>query len=161
MRRRRRRRTSVGEAALRGVLAGVAGGVAMLAVGELEARGAAGDLGERVRELAQGPRSKSAQRRRREAAPSRLGARSVIAQLAVAAAVGAVYGVVRSQLRLPEAAHGALLGGLAYAANASGLLPENGILSPPDGASAEEALMPAGAPALFGIATTRVFDLLA
>ena len=160
MRRRRRRRQDVGQAALRGAVAGLAGGLAMLLVGELEARAAAGDLGDRARELTQGPRSRSAQRRRRQAAPSKLAPRDLAVQLAAAATVGAVYGVLRSQLPLPQAAHGALLRGLAYAANASGLLPERSILSPPADASAEKALLPAGAHALFGVATTRVFDML-
>lgn len=147
--------------ALKGAVAGIAGGIAMLAAGELEARGAAGDLGEPVRTMARGPRTRGAQRRRREGAPSRQPAPAIAAQLAAAAVVGAVYGAVQSRVRLPDAAHAAVLGAITLAANASGLLPRGSVLAPPAGASLQEMLMPVGAHALFGTTTARVFGMLA
>ena len=155
-----RRRIGVGEAALKGALAGVAGGIAMLAAGELEARGAAGELGARVQEMAGGPRTRGSRQRRRPAPASRQATANLVAQLSAAAAVGAVFGIVQSRFRLPEAAHGALLGGLAYAASASGAFAGAGLLAPPPNASLRDVLMPAGTHAVFGLATARAYDML-
>ena len=155
-----RRRIGVGEAALKGAVAGVAGAIAMLAAGELEARGATGALGGRVREIVGGPRTRGSRRRQRPAAPSRQAATDLVAQLSAAAAVGAVFGIVQSRFRLPEAAHGALLGGLAYAASASGAFRGAGLLAPPPNASLRDVLMPAGTHAVFGLTTARAYDML-
>lgn len=161
MRRRRgprRRAAGLGEAALKGAVAGAAGTVAMLVVAELEARAAAGDLGERARELA--PRIRGGRTRARAAAPTRRPRERIGVEIAIGAAVGAVYGVVQTRVRLPEAAHGAILGALTYAVHAAGWLPAGGLLAPPEDASLKDALTPAGTHAVFGLATTRAFRLL-
>ena len=156
--RRPRTRSGMGEAALKGAVAGAAGSVAMLVVAELEARAAAGDLGERARELA--PRIRGGRTRARAAAPTRRSPERIGLEVAVGAAIGAVYGLVQSRVRLPEAAHGAVLGALTYAVHATGLMPAGGILAPPPDASLQDALMPAGPHAVFGLATARAFALL-
>ncbi len=161
MRRRRRPHREVpgiGEAALKGAVAGAAGTIAMLVVAELEARAAAGELGDRAREL--GPRIRGGRARARAAAPTRRPRQRIAAEVAIGAAIGAVYGIVQARVRLPDAAHGAVLGALTYGAHATGMLPAGGILAPPANASLQEALAPAGTHAVFGLATARAFRLL-
>ena len=160
MRRRRSGRgtTGLGEAMLKGAVAGAAGSVAMLVVAELEARAAAGDLGARARELA--PKIRGGRTRARAAAPTRRPRQRIGVEVAIGAAIGAVYGVVQTRVRLPEAAHGAVLGALTYAVHSTGWLPAGGVLAPPPNASLQDALTPAGTHAVFGLATARAFELL-
>ena len=157
-RRPRRRTASLGEAMVKGAVAGAAGSVAMLVVAELEARAAAGDLGARARGLA--PKIRGGGTRARAAAPTRRPRERIGVEIAIGAAIGAVYGVVQTRVRLPEAAHGAVLGALTYAVHATGWLPAGGVLAPPPDASLQDALTPAGTHAVFGLATARAFDLL-
>lgn len=153
---RQRRRVGLGEAVAKGALAGVVGGVAMLVTRELELRGLF--PGERRPEPA--IRREGRPRRRRQRLDAPRPTAGIGAQLAAAAAVGVLYGVVQSRLRLPPTATGALLGGLVYAGNASGVLPGAGLLAPSPGRTLKEALVPAGTDAVFGLATARAFTLL-
>ena len=159
-RRRPRRRTgSRGDAARKGAIAGAAGSFARLVVAELVARAAAGDLGAHARELA--PKIRGGATRARAAAPTRRPRQRIGLEIAIGAAIGAAYGVVQTRVRLPEAAHGAVLGALTYAVHATGWLPAGGVLAPPPDASLKDALTPAGTHAVFGLATARAFQLLA
>lgn len=154
----RPRALGLGEAALKGAVAGAAGSVAMLVTAELEARAAAGDLGARVREVA--PRVRGGRAGARAASPSRRPMERMGVEVAVGAIVGAVYGMVQTRVKLPAAAHGAVLGVLTYAVHATGWLPAGGVLAPPPDASFKDALRPAGPHAVFGLATARAFEML-
>lgn len=163
-RRRRRRRHSSGVlgAAVRGAIAGVAGGLAMIGARELEQLAVAEPVLEQ-------PRRKPASRRAATRMARTIGVElstaqgesaGVVLQLATAAAVGAVYGVARSYLPVPRGADAAILGGIVYLANAWGVMPAAGLLALPPGQTLEEALVPVGTHAVFGVATARVFELL-
>jgi hypothetical protein len=80
-------------------------------------------------------------------------------QLAWAAAVGAVYGVARSRMKLPKVADGLVLSGLVSAVE----YPTR--RGPRSGQSARRAarraLIPVGAGTVFGYTTVATFDLLA
>ncbi|MHB1223343.1 MAG: hypothetical protein ACYC2G_04755, partial [Gemmatimonadaceae bacterium] len=82
-------------------------------------------------------------------------------ELAAAAGIGAVFGLIASRVTLPAAASGPLLGGLVYASTQGGMLPATGLLASPARISWRDALRPAGPQALFGLITARTFELLA
>ena len=155
----RRHEVGLGEAALKGAVAGVAGSVAMMAAHELEVRGMF--AGERRPEPAirRGVRRAARKEGVRLSSRQKLGA-EIGVQLVGAAVVGALFGVVQSRLRLPATANAALLGGLVYATGHSGLLPRAGLFAPPANQTLKEALVPAGSNAVFGLATARVFAML-
>ena len=156
---RRRHEIGLGEAALKGALAGVAGSVAMMAAHELEVRGLF--HGERKPEPAirRGVRRAARKEGVRLSGAQRMGV-EIGAQLLGAAMVGAVFGMVQSRVRLSAGANAALLGGLVYATGHSGLLPRAGLFAPPAHQTLKEALVPAGSNAVFGLATARAFAML-
>lgn len=164
---RARHRISMGEGAAKGALAGVAGGLAVFASHELEARGL----------LPGADDGRGAGRRRRQPAirrgirrvarkqgvtlrGSRLALTELGLQLAAGAVVGAVYGALQARFTLPAAAHAAVLGGIAYAGTTWGLLPAIGGVQPKE-MTLKDALVPAGAHAVFALTTARVFTAIA
>ena len=162
-------RTGLGEAAWKGAVAGMAGGVALLAAREIEERGllaAEGGAGAKRPARRVGPAIRKGVRRTARARGVRLTAREtalvdVALHLAGAAAVGAAYGIVRSRVRLPGAVDGPLLGLLVYGATMWGVLPAAGLLAAPERLDLREVLAPVGPNATFGMVTARAFDWLA
>lgn len=158
----------MGEAAAKGALAGLAGGVALLASSELSARGRV--PGAERGAARRGPAIRRGARRAVRAGSRATGVRltgkqrevaSIAVELAAAAAIGAVFGLIAGRVRMPPVATGPLLGGLVYASTLGGMLPARGLLASPARLSWREALRPAGPQALFGLVTARAFDMLA
>lgn len=150
-----------GEAALKGAVAGVIGGMVMKAVWEMEQKAL----------LATGEELGSPTKMAVEAVAENRGMQLSDAQVSVGAAAvytgnmalwGAIFGVVQSRIHPPDALHGLLLGGLVYGANfpAFGVLPKLGVLPPPSEQSKAEATVPIGAHVAFGLATAAVFKAL-
>lgn len=159
----------MGEAAAKGALAGLAGGAVLLASSELSARGLI--PGERAGGPARrGPAIRRGARRAVRAGSRAAGVRlsggqreaaAVALELAAAAGIGALFGVIASRVTIPPAASGPLLGGLVYASTLGGLLPATALLASPARISWRDALRPAGPQALFGLVTARAFEMLA
>lgn len=156
-----RNKMDVGEAAVKGALAGVIGGLVMKAVWEMEQKAL----------LSTGDELGSPTKMAVEAVAEKQGMQLSDAQVSAGAAVvytgnmalwGAIFGVVQSRIHPPDALHGLLLGGLVYGANfpAFGVLPKLGVLPPPSEQSREEAAVPIGAHVAFGLATAAVFKAL-
>lgn len=161
-------RLALGDAAARGALAGLAGGVVLLASSELTARGVLAGAGKEPRR--KGPAIRRGARRAVRAGSRAAGVRltgrqreiaTVALELAGAAGIGAVFGLIASRVRIPAAASGPLLGGLVYASTLGGMLPAAGLLASPKRLTWRDALRPAGPQALFGLVTVRAFELLA
>lgn len=76
---------------------------------------------------------------------------------------GAIFGIGQSRLHPPDALHGLLLGGLVYAANFSpaGVLPMMGIVPPPGEQPTRDALVPVLPHVAYGLTTAAVFKALA
>lgn len=158
---RRRRHLEVGDAVLLGAVAGVAGGVAMMLARPLEERGLLSPGRRRAPEWERFVRSVAARRgvhltRRQTRA---LGAAM---HLLYSAAIGAGYGAVRTQIRLPDALQGTLTGALAYLAGYPewGLMPQVGASRPVRRQSPRRALIPVGTHAIFGMVVAESFKLL-
>ena len=153
---------SVGEAALKGALAGVAGGAAMMLARPLEAKGLlpaserSGPEWERI------VRSE-ARRRRIHLTELQITLLGSAVHLSYSALIGAAYGVVRSRTRVPDAAQGLVTSALVYAANfpAVGLVPRRGIAPPPKKQRPRKALTPVATHAVFGVTTAAAFRALA
>lgn len=159
---------SLGEAAARGALAGLVGGITLLASSELTARGLLPGVGQAPGR--RGPAIRRGATRAVRSASRAAGVRlsgeqrevaAMAVELVASAAIGAAFGVIGSRVRMPTAASGPLLGGLVYASTLSGMLPAAGLLASPTRLSWREALRPAGPQALFGLVTARTFELLA
>lgn len=154
----------MGEAALKGALAGAAGGVAMIAMQQAESLAGLAEDGR-----AAAPRAVGRAARAAKGAAQAQGVRmsgdqvaltGVAIQILAAAGIGAVYGVLSNQFRLPVGVQGSVLAGIVYAANLWGLMPSSGLLELPTGVPLKEALVPVGPHAVFGAATARAFDML-
>ncbi len=159
---------SLGEAAGKGALAGLAGGIALLASSELSARGLIPGVDEAPRR--RGPSIRRGAKRAVQSGSRAAGVKlsgkqgevaAMALELAAAAAIGAAFGIIGSRVRMPAAASGPLLGGLVYASTLGGMLPAAGLLASPTRLTWREALRPAGPQALFGLVTARAFQMLA
>jgi hypothetical protein len=150
--------TSLGRAAVLGAVAGLAGGAALLLTEQAGRRTI----------LPNGSDTESTAARAVEAVASEhemfvSRARAEIvgesAELAWCAALGALFGVVRSRVRVPALLDSLALAGLAYAATSSsrGLLPRLG-LAPALGESVEEAAIPIASHVAFAVTTAAVFE---
>jgi hypothetical protein len=153
---------SVGEAALKGALAGVAGGAAMMLVRRLEERGLLSASERSGPEWATFLRREARHRgiRLTKTQSALLGSSL---QLSYSALIGAAYGVVRSRTRIPRAAQGLVTGALVHAANlpAWGLIVERGITPRPLRQRRRKALIPISTHAVFGVTTVATFKVLA
>ncbi len=161
-------RLSVGEAAAKGALAGLAGGLALVASSELTARGLMPGVDEAPRR--RGPAIRRGARRAVRGGSRAAGVKlsgdqrevaAIALELVAAAAIGAAFGVIGSRVRMPAAASGPLLGGLVYASTLGGMVPASGLLASRSNLTWRDALRPAGPQALFGLVTARTFELLA
>jgi hypothetical protein len=159
--RRTRRRPGTGEAALKGALAGLIGGAAMMMAMKIEQKVL----------LPEGQSMEPPPKALVETLAEKAGIdledrQATIAGMGVhmgySAMWGALFGVVQDRMHPPSALHGLLLGGLVYAANfpSFGLLPKLGVLPPPSLQPLSEAPVPAGAHVVYGLATAAAFEAL-
>lgn len=155
-------RMGIGAAALKGALAGLAGGAALLLAEKAEQevllpQGAATPgMGQKaVQQLA---REHGRHLSKREAQAAGAGA-----QLGYCAILGAALGVLASRVDVPALVEGLAMAGAAYALSMSdaGLLPRLGVEAPPELHSIEETAVPVGAYLAFGLTTAAVFDAVA
>lgn len=148
------RRPGPAGAALRGAVAGMAGGAVMAITMKAEQKAI----------LPEGTRTEPPSRKLVEAEAEEHGveisqanasAAGVAAHMLYSALVGAAFGLVERRRRRPSLLDGLVLGGLVYATNfpSWGLLPKQGALPPPTEQSIEEAAIPVGAHAAFGLTT--------
>jgi hypothetical protein len=153
---------SIGEAALKGALAGVAGGAAMTLVRPLQARGLLPASERSGPEWEKIVRSE-ARRRRIHLTKLQSALLGGAVHLSYSALIGATYGVVRSRARIPDAAQGLVTSALVYAANypAWGLMPRRGVASSPSKQRPRKALIPVATHAVFGVTTAAAFKVLA
>jgi uncharacterized membrane protein YagU involved in acid resistance len=151
----------VAEAMLKGALAGLTGGAAMMMAMKAQNRAL---LPEEER-LAPPPKQlveTVAERQGVSLSDRQATAAGMGVHMGYSALWGAVYGVVQSRLHPPDLLHGLLLGGLVYAANFPelGLLPRLGVLPPPSEQPLEKAAIPVTAHLVFGLATSRAFGAM-
>lgn len=154
-------RMSVGDAALKGALAGLIGGAAMAAAMKAEQlllpAGSQADMPpvELVETEAEKAGVSLSQ-------PQALAA-GMAAHMGYSALLGATYGVVQSRLHAPTLLHGLLFGTLAYAAGYAkgGIMPRTGTMPPPTQQPLERAVLPPAAHAVFGLTTAEAFAQLA
>lgn len=158
---RRDARPTLGDAAVKGAVAGMLGGVALLLAERLTSR-AVLPPGERVHE---GRDAAEAIADARDAAlsPARAEAAGAGLELGACALLGAVYGMVQSRLHPPDVLHGLLLGGLSWMATSSGsgALPRLGAAAPARMQSMERTAVPVASHVAYGVATAMAFDALA
>lgn len=149
---------SLAGAAVRGALAGVAGGLALMLV---EQGGRRTILPEGSDTTSTAARAAKAVAKSHDASLSSVQAEAVggVAELAWCVALGAVFGVVHSRLRAPPLLDGLGLAALAYTATSSsrGLLPRLG-MTPTLHQNVEEAAIPVSSHVAFGIATAAMFE---
>lgn len=154
-----RRRVGVGEAALKGAVAGMVGGAAMMMAMKVEQKAL----------LPEGRTMEPPPKKLVEtlAGKADVGLEDGQARMAgmgvhmgYSAMWGALFGIVQNRVHPPSAMHGLLLAGLVYAANfpSFGLLPRLGVLPPPSQQPLREAAIPAGAHVVYGLATAAVFE---
>ena len=151
------------DAALKGALAGLAGGAAVFTTTKLEKQLLLSDAEQRRSE----PTPKRvvdtlAEREGTQISDKQAMAGGMAAHFAYSAFWGALYGVGQSRLRLPAVAAGTAYGELIYALNYRqwGILPQLGILPAPSERSLKKNLIPVGSHAVFGVATALAFDAL-
>ncbi len=157
----RKRRDSLGEAALKGALAGMVGGGAMMMAMKLGQQALLPE-GEQMEPPPKKLVETVAERQGVGLSDTQAMAAGMGVHMGYSALWGALYGVVQSRLHPPGALHGLLLGGLVYAANFPewGLLPKLGVLPPPTQQPLEKAALPVGAHVVFGLATAAAFAAL-
>jgi hypothetical protein len=150
------------EAAGRGAVAGLVGGVAMTLL-DRTLMERLGGRDQRVREWDRQV-ARGARRAGVRLTGGRRTAAGIATTLAYGAAIGAVYGMARSRTRDVEAAAGILDTGLVYAATLVGGAPatrtKQGRGRPPQAMGLRGAAQRVSAPAVFGRATTTAFRML-
>jgi len=156
-----RHQSELGEAAVKGALAGMIGGVAMMMAMKMEQKAL----------LPEGQTTDPPPKKLVEALAERVDVeledrQAMLAGMSVhmgySALWGALYGIVQNRVHPPAPLHGLLLGGIVYAANfpSFGLLPRVGAMPPPSQQPLREAAIPAGAHVVFGMATAAAFEAL-
>lgn len=158
---KRIREASAGEAALKGALAGMIGGAAMMMAMKAEQK----LLLPKGQQMEPPPKKlveTLAEKQGMELSDTQAMAAGMGVHMGYSALWGAVFGVVQNRLHPPDLLHGLLLGGLVYATNFPewGLLPQMGVLPPPSQQSMEKAAIPVGAHVVFGLATAAAFDAM-
>jgi hypothetical protein len=156
-----RRRDGIAEAAAKGALAGVAGGMVMMMAIKMEQQAL----------LPEGAQAESPPKKVVETMAERAGVELPEPQ-ATAVAMGAhleygamwraLYGILKSRLRVSPALLGLVYGELIYALNypSWGLLPRLGVQPPPSQQPLAKAAIPVGAHAIFGLATAAAYETL-
>lgn len=151
----------LGDAAVKGALAGLIGGAAMMMAMKMEQKAV----------LPEGQTMEPPPKKLMETLAEKAGvglddkqamAAGMGVHMGYSAMWGALYGVVQDRVHPPSALHGLLLGGLVYASNfpSFGLLPRLGVLPPPSQQPLREAAIPAGAHVVYGLATAATFEAL-
>lgn len=155
------RATSLAEAAVRGAIAGVAGGLVLKAAWSAEERLL--PPARRVESPTTEVVERQAEAHAVQISRGQAQAAAGVGYLGSMALWGAVYGVVQTRLHPPMLAHGLLLGGLVYAANFSrvGALRRMGVLPAPSETVTGESVPRIAAHAAFGLTTAAVFEALA
>lgn len=158
---KRNSRPDLAEAALKGALASLAGGVVMKLLWSGEQKALLPEAQQH-----RSPTTELVEQAAEEHAVQLSGSQTRAAAAAFynvnMALFGAVFGVVQSRVHPPSALHGLLLGGLVYAANypSFGVLPGAGIVPPPQDQSTREALIPLLPHVAYGLTTAALFDAL-
>ncbi len=151
---------SIGAAAAKGALAGLAGAIALMLV---EQAGRRTILPAGADTTPAAARAVKAIAEEHGASPSRpvVEAAGVGVELAWCAALGALFGIVHSRVRGPALVDGLALAAIAYAAVSTekGMLPRIG-MSPPMHQNVEEAAIPIASEVAFGITTAAVFEAI-
>ena len=156
-----RHHAGVSETALKGALAGMIGGAAMMMTMKMEQKALLPEgqtMEPPPKKLVETLAEKAdVELEDRQAQMAGMGVHMVHSAM-----WGALYGVVQDRMHPPSALHGLLLGGLVYAANfpSFGLLPKLGVLPPPSQQPLREAAIPAGAHVVYGLATAAAFEAL-
>lgn len=155
------REVSRGEAALKGALAGMIGGAAMMMAMKAEEKLLL-PKGQQVEPPPKKLVETLAEKQGMELSDTQAMAAGMGVHMGYSALWGAVFGVVQNRLHPPDLLHGLLLGGLVYATTfpERGLLPKMGVLPPPSQQSMEKAAIPVGAHVVFGLATAAAFDAM-
>lgn len=156
-----RSRQSLGEAALKGALAGLVGGAVLRAVWEAGQR--ALPAGQRLPSPTDEMVRTLAARRGARLSPGQTRAASLGMYSGVMLGWGAAFNVLGTRLGVPPLPQGLALGGWIYALNfpkATGVLPRKGILPAPSEQAPAQAAVPIAAHAAFGLATAAVLSAL-
>lgn len=150
----------LGEAALRGALAAIAGGLVMKVVWEAGDRALPAE--ERFGSPTRGAVDAIARRADARLTGRTRDAASAALYTSAMATWGALYGVVQSRAHPPALAHGLLLGALVYAANftRAAALPKAGIVPAYTDQTRRQKALPIGAHAAFGLTTAAAFAAL-
>lgn len=155
------RRPSLGDAMLRGALAGAIGAAAMMVARKLEAKALLppGNLDEPVPEKVVDTLAGKAgvELSHTESVAAGMGV-----HLAFSALVGALYGAAESRVDVNPVVGGLALGGAIFAMTypSWGLLPQIGAQEPIFQSSIEKTAVPIGTHAVFGLTTALAFDAL-
>lgn len=158
---RRKVRNGLADAAVKGALAGMVGGMVMRAVLEAEQRAL---LPEEQR--MEPPPKKIVQKveeaQGMELSPGQERAAAVGVHMGYSAGWGAVHGMGSAVLGLPTVPHGLLLGALVYytSMGPSGFLTKMGITSSPMLQPLRKAAIPVGAHIAYGLTTAVVYEAL-
>ncbi|HVX42120.1 MAG TPA: hypothetical protein VHB25_21345 [Gemmatimonadaceae bacterium] len=150
--------STIAEAAIKGALAGLAGGIALMLAEQLGRRTV---LPENSDTTSTAARAVELVASEHETSPSRAVSEALggTLELTWCAALGAAFGIVHSRLGTPAIVDGLALAALAYTTTASpvGVLPRIG-MSPPQAENMEEAAIPIASHVAFGVATAAVFE---
>ena len=153
-------RVALGDAAVKGAVAGLLGGVALLLAERLSSR-AVLPPGERAHEGRDAAEA-IADARGAALSPARAEVAGAGLELGACALLGAVYGVVQSRVHPPDVLHGLLLGGMSWMATNSGrgALPRLGAAAPASMQAMERTAVPVASHVAYGVATAMAFDAL-
>lgn len=154
------KRMGLGEAALKGVIASLAGGMATKVVWNMGQR--ALPPSERVESPTAEVVSALAERGGMELTETQTEAAAGAFYAQVMVTYGALYGIVQSRLHPPALANGLLMAGIMYAANYPrfGVVAKLGIMPPPGEGSVGQAAVPIAAQVAYGLTTATVFEAL-
>lgn len=152
---------SLGEAALKGALAGLAGGLVLRAAWEAGQRLL--PAGERLPSPTDAMVRALARQRGATLTPGQTRAASLGMYGAVMLGWGAAFNALGTRLGAPPLAQSLALGGWLYALNfpkTTGVLPRKGILPAPGEQAPAQAAVPVAAHAAFGLATAAALAAL-
>lgn len=151
-------RTPALDAAAKGAVAGMAGSIALMLAEQIGRRTILPEGGDTT-SLAAGAVTAVASEHGHSLSRANAETLGVAAELASAAVLGAVFGVVRSRVRAPALVEGLVLAALAYYTTSSskGILPRVG-MSPTLHQNMEEASVSLAAHVAFGVTTAAIYE---